>query len=134
MHDGPSERLQGFAVETVAPAESTGAEIGSMSIVKGGPNPVVAREFYDWVLEPTVQQIAFTSRQFQLPSSAGIPSVDRRVPDFKAIKFIDYDYAKYVSVRRTRLESIHPTLKDRVHQTLRGHDGKRQGDEAAALR
>jgi hypothetical protein len=39
-----------------------------------------------------------------------------------------------VSVRRTRLESIHPTLKDRVHQTLRGHDGKRQGDEAAALR
>jgi iron(III) transport system substrate-binding protein len=106
MHDGPGERLQGFAVETVAPVEGTGAEIGSMSIVKGGPNPVVAREFYDWVLEPTVQQIAFASRQFQLPSSAGIPSVDRRVPDFKVIKFIDYDYAKYgASAERKRLIS-----------------------------
>jgi iron(III) transport system substrate-binding protein len=95
MHDGPGERLLGFLVETTAPIEGTGLEIGSMSIVNGGPNPVVAREFYDWVLEPSAQQIAFASRQFQLPSSMGIPAVDRRVPDFSRIKLIDYDYAKY---------------------------------------
>jgi iron(III) transport system substrate-binding protein len=104
MHDGPGERLQGFPVETIAPSEGTGAEIGSMSIVKGGPNPAAARDFYEWVLEPAVQQIAFASRQFQLPSSTGIVAVDRRVPDFTRIKLIDYNYARYgASAERKRL-------------------------------
>jgi iron(III) transport system substrate-binding protein len=104
LHDGPGERLLGFALETIAPTEGTGLEIGSMSIVKGGPNPAAAREFYEWALEPSVQQIAFASRQFQLPSSTGIPAVDRRVPDVKSIKLIDYDYAKYgASAERKRL-------------------------------
>jgi iron(III) transport system substrate-binding protein len=104
IHDGPGEKMQGFPVETTTPSEGTGAEIGSMSMVRGGPNPAVAREFYDWALEPSVQQIAFASRQFQLPSSTGIPAVDRRVPDFKRIKLIDYDYAKYgASAERKRL-------------------------------
>lgn len=104
VHDAPGERIQGYAVETVTPSEGTGAEVGSMSIVKGGPNPEAARAFYEWVLEPSTQQIAFASRQFQLPSNAGIASLDRRVPDFKAIKLIDYDYARYgAAAERKRL-------------------------------
>ena len=38
VHDGPGEKMQGFPVETITPAEGTGAEIGSMSIIKGARN------------------------------------------------------------------------------------------------
>ncbi len=38
VHDGPGEKMQGFPVETVTPSEGTGAEIGSMSIIKGARN------------------------------------------------------------------------------------------------
>lgn len=104
MHDGPGERLLGFPVETVAPEEGTGVEIGSMSIVKGGPNPQAAQEFYEWALEAQVQQMAFAARQFQSPSNARIPSLDRRVPHLPSIRLIDYDYAKYgASAERRRL-------------------------------
>ena len=42
-------------------------------------------------------------KQFQLPSNKATP-VDPNVPDFKKIKLIDYDYAKYgASAERRRL-------------------------------
>ena len=43
------------------------------------------------------------ARQFQLPSNKHA-KVDPRVPDFKKIKLINYDYAKYgTSAERRRL-------------------------------
>ena len=103
VHDGPGEKLQGFPVETVTPAEGTGAEIGSMSIIKGARNAGQAKAFYDWALTPQAQQFGAAAKQFQLPSNQATP-VDPRVPDFKKIKFIHYDYAKYgASAERKRL-------------------------------
>lgn len=103
VHDGPGEKLQGFPVETITPAEGTGAEIGSMSILKGARNPAQAKAFYDWALTPQAQQFGAASKQFQLPSNKATP-VDARVPDFKKIKFINYDYARYgASAERKRL-------------------------------
>jgi len=105
VHDGPGEKLQGFPVETVTPAEGTGAEIGSMSIVKGARNMAAAKRFYEWALTPQAQQFGAATKQFQLPSNKATP-VDPRVPDFKKIRFIDYDYAKYgSSAERKRLIS-----------------------------
>ena len=46
VHDGPGEAMQGFPVATVTPSEGTGAEIGSMSIVKGAKNLDAAKKFY----------------------------------------------------------------------------------------
>jgi len=103
VHDGPGEKLQGFPVETVTPSEGTGAEIGSMSIVKGAKNPEQAKRFYEWALTPQAQQFGAATRQYQLPSNKATP-VDPNVPDFKKIKLIDYDYAKYgASAERRRL-------------------------------
>ena len=103
VHDGPGEKLQGFPVETITPAEGTGAEIGSMSIVKGGPNTETAKKFYEWALTPGGQQFGLAAKQFQLPSNKSA-AVDPNVPDFKKIKFINYDYAKYgASAERRRL-------------------------------
>jgi iron(III) transport system substrate-binding protein len=103
VHDGPGEKLQGFPVETVTPSEGTGAEIGSMSIVKGARNPEQAKKFYEWALTPQAQQFGAATKQYQLPSNKATP-VDPLVPDFKKIRFIDYDYAKYgASAERRRL-------------------------------
>jgi iron(III) transport system substrate-binding protein len=103
VHDGPGEKLQGFPVETVTPAEGTGAEIGSMSIIKGARNLEPAKKFYEWALTPQAQQFGAAAKQYQLPSNKATP-VDPHVPDFKKIRFIDYDYAKYgSSAERRRL-------------------------------
>ncbi|HWK85337.1 MAG TPA: ABC transporter substrate-binding protein [Caldimonas sp.] len=103
VHDGPGEKMQGFPIETVTPSEGTGAEIGSMSIVKGAKNLEAAKKFYEWALTPQAQQFGAASHQYQLPSNKATP-VDPHVPDFKKIKLIDYDYAKYgASAERKRL-------------------------------
>ncbi len=103
VHDGPGEAMQGFPVKTITPCEGTGAEIGSMSIIKGARNMDAAKKFYEWALTPAAQQFGAATKQFQLPSNKSTV-VDPRVPDFKSIKFINYDYAKYgKSAERKRL-------------------------------
>ena len=103
VHDGPGEKMQGFPVETITPAEGTGAEIGSMTIIKGARNLDNARKFYEWALTGPAQEMGAAAKQFQLPSNKSA-KVDPRVPDFKKIKFVNYDYAKYgASAERRRL-------------------------------
>ena len=103
VHDAPGEKIAGFPVETSTPSEGTGAEIGSMSIIKGARNLAAAKTFYEWALTPGAQEIAAASKSFQLPSNKNA-KVDPNVPDFKSIKFINYDHAKYgASAERKRL-------------------------------
>ncbi len=103
IHDAPGEALQGFPVATVTPAEGTGAEIGSMTLIKGARNLDNAKKFYEWALTPAAQEMGAAAKQYQLPSNKSA-KVDPRVPDFKKIKFINYDYAKYgASAERRRL-------------------------------
>ena len=94
VHDGPGEKAQGFPLETITPADGTGAEIGSMSIIRGARNPEAAKLFYEWALTPSAQALGAATLQFQLPSNKAT-QVDPRVPDFRKIKLINYDYAKY---------------------------------------
>lgn len=103
VHDGPGEKMQGYPVETVTPTDGTGAEIGSMSLIKGARNLEAAKKFYEWALTPAPQEMAAAAKSFQLPSNKAA-KVDPRVPDFKKIKLINYDYAKYgASAERRRL-------------------------------
>lgn len=103
VHDVTTEAVTGFPVGSATPAEGTGAEIGSMSIVKGSPNPEAAKKFYEWALTPGGQQFGLAAKQFQLPSNTKVPK-DPRMTDPARIKLIDYDYAKYgASAERRRL-------------------------------
>lgn len=90
----PGEKAAGFPIEAFTPAEGTGAEIGSMSIIKGAPHLEAAKRFYEWALTPQAQQFAFAARGFQVPSNMATV-VDPRVPDIKKIRLIKYDYNKY---------------------------------------
>jgi iron(III) transport system substrate-binding protein len=103
VHDVTTEAIQGFPVGSATPTEGTGAEIGSMSIVKGSPNAEVAKKFYEWALTPGGQQFGLAAKQFQLPSNMAVPK-DPRMTDPTKIKLINYDYAKYgASTERRRL-------------------------------
>lgn len=103
VHDVTTEAVHGFPVGSATPAEGTGAEVGSMSLVKNGPNAEAARKFYEWALTPGGQQFGLAAKQFQLPSNTRVPK-DPRMIDPSKIKLIAYDYAKYgAAAERRRL-------------------------------
>jgi len=57
-HDQVKLKVEGANVEINPPAEGTGYELASMSIVKGGPDEVEAKKLYDYVLsDPDVQDL-----------------------------------------------------------------------------
>lgn len=92
--DTITEKIAGFPIATVVPSDGTGAEIGSMSIIRGARNLENAKKFYDWALTPAAQQFATTAKYFGVPSNMQTPT-DARMFDLSKIKLIDYDYAKY---------------------------------------
>ncbi|MCE5257311.1 MAG: ABC transporter substrate-binding protein [Spirochaetaceae bacterium] len=56
-HDQVKLKVEGADVTITMPSEGTGFEIASMSLVKGGPDPVNAKKLYDWVLSAEAQGI-----------------------------------------------------------------------------
>lgn len=103
VHDVTTEAVHGFPVGSATPVEGTGAEVGSMSLVKNGPNAEAANKFYEWALTPGGQQFGLAAQQFQLPSNTRVPK-DPRMTDPAKIKLIAYDYAKYgAAAERRRL-------------------------------
>jgi iron(III) transport system substrate-binding protein len=105
MHDIVTWAVQGRPVKVVAPCEGTGYEIGSQSIIKGGPNPENAKKWYDWALTPEAQAIGAQAKAYQVPSNKSAP-VPAQAPKLTQIKLINYDFAKYgSSAERKRLLS-----------------------------
>ncbi|EKF61483.1 extracellular solute-binding protein [Agrobacterium albertimagni AOL15] len=96
MHDAVTQTVEGAPIVTVAPCEGTGYEVGSMSLIKGGPNPEEAKIWYDWALSAKAQEVGATAKSFQVPSNmkAATPP---QAPKLSEIKLIDYDFAKYGS-------------------------------------
>ena len=56
-HDSVRMKAQGANVVITLPKEGTGYELATMSLIKGGKQPVAAKKLYDWVLGPKGQQI-----------------------------------------------------------------------------
>lgn len=103
QHDAVTQAVAGAPIVTVAPCEGTGYEIGSMSLIDGGPNPDNARIWYDWALSPAAQEIGAQANSFQVPSNANA-ATPPEAPKLADIKLIDYDFAKYGSSdERSRL-------------------------------
>jgi iron(III) transport system substrate-binding protein len=104
MHDMVTMKVQGAPVQTVAPCEGTGYEIGAVSLVKGRANAEAARKFLDWTLSPEAQKLVFADLKiYSIPSNKASP-VHPDAPKIAAIKLINYDSAKYgSSAERNRL-------------------------------
>ncbi|MCH8183038.1 MAG: ABC transporter substrate-binding protein [Proteobacteria bacterium] len=105
QHDMVTQKVLGFPIEIVSPCEGTGFEIGSMSIIKGGPNPDSAKAFYNFALRADIQEMAASARAYQVPSNASA-TPPPQAPKLEDIKLIDYDFKKYGSseVRRRLLK------------------------------
>ena len=57
-HDQVKLKFEGANTEINAPAEGTGFELASMSLIKGGTQPIEARRLYDWIISsPNSHQI-----------------------------------------------------------------------------
>jgi iron(III) transport system substrate-binding protein len=65
MHDAVAQAVEGAPIVTVAPCEGTGYEVGSMSLIKGGPNPDAAKAWYDWALSAKAQEIGARRKAFR---------------------------------------------------------------------
>lgn len=105
MHDGVTQAVNGFPVAVVAPCEGTGYEVGSMSIIKGGPNPAGAKKFFDFALTPKAQMTGAENKSYQVQSNLATPLPDQS-PRLDQIKLIDYDFKKFGSgAERKRLLS-----------------------------
>jgi iron(III) transport system substrate-binding protein len=104
MHDMVTLRVQGAPIQTVAPCEGTGYEIGAVSLIKGRKNTEAARRFIDWALSAEAQKIVGVDQNiYSIPSNKAAP-VHAQAPKIAAIKLISYDSAKYgSSAERNRL-------------------------------
>jgi len=103
MHDAVAAAVQGGPIQVVAPCEGTGYEIGSMSLIAGGPNPDNAKIWYDWALSADAQALGVEADSYQGPSNVNAP-VPEASPDLDSIQLIDYDFELYgSSEERSRL-------------------------------
>ena len=96
VHDVTTEAIQGFPVGSSTPSEGTGAEIGSMSIVKGARNLENAKKFYEFALRADIQSLAVKANALQVPSNASA-DIPPKAPRPESVKLINYDFAKYGS-------------------------------------
>lgn len=79
---------QGYDLELILPPR-TGGDVGSVSIIAGGPNPEAAEKFVDWVLSKEAQKLhadmSLTSPTHpEVPTPAGVVPLDE-------LDFINYD-------------------------------------------
>lgn len=103
MHDGVTQAVNGFPVKVVAPCEGTGYEVGSMSIIKGGPNAAAAKKFYDFALTAKAQTTGVETKNYQVQANISTPLSDKS-PRMEKIKLIDYDFKKFgTGAERKRL-------------------------------
>jgi iron(III) transport system substrate-binding protein len=96
MHDVIAARERGANLEFSLPCEGTVSEIGSMSLIAGGPNPAEAKLFYDWALGPEAQTLARKGNAFQYPSNRKVVP-ESRVIDPGLSVLIAYDHRRFGS-------------------------------------
>lgn len=95
LHDGMKYREEGMKdIILTAPIEGTGYEIGSVAVLKGGPDQEAAKKFVDWALSKKGQELGQTvgSYQFLTNPEAQSPKQTAEIKDTKLIKY-DLDWA-----------------------------------------
>ncbi|PAB59657.1 ABC transporter substrate-binding protein [Anaeromicrobium sediminis] len=92
LHDAIKYKEEGMKdIVIAAPKEGTGFEIGSVALIKDGPDQEAAKMFIDWVLTKEAQNIGQTvgSYQFLTNPEASTPEQALTIKD---TKLIDYNF------------------------------------------
>ncbi len=87
-HDILTSKAQGNPVD-LAVISDTGFEVGSVSIIKGGPNTAAAKPFVDWMLTPEAGalNVKLSNRVSLVPGVPPAPGA----PTLNSVKLVDYD-------------------------------------------
>lgn len=91
LHDALTEKLAGFPLQEVVPADGTGFEIGCVSILEGARHPEEARLFVEYALSAPAQELAFEARSLQSPSNRSA----RSPYAFSEVGLIELDLARF---------------------------------------
>ncbi|MGD1833874.1 MAG: ABC transporter substrate-binding protein [Sphaerochaetaceae bacterium] len=101
-HDQVKIKDAGANIEITAPAEGTGFELASMSLVKGGKDAVNAKKLYDWILSSPNAQKKFTEWYVVLVAKGAAKHPEALSID--DIKTVDQDFTwDGDKVNKTRL-------------------------------
>lgn len=102
VHDMLAVADAGFAVEPIIP-EETGYEVGSVSLVAGGPNPEAGRALIDFVLSAAAgQQQTDLSMNLSLhPDVVNPPAA----PDMDELDIVEFDVGEAASQRDAWLDA-----------------------------
>ncbi len=88
LHDLIKLQKEGAPIIITLPTDGTGYEIASMSLIKGGKEPVEAKKLYNWILGTKAQEII--ARWYVIPLSPKAPK-DKIVYKLQDIRFINQD-------------------------------------------
>ncbi|MGB5987255.1 MAG: ABC transporter substrate-binding protein [Desulfobacterales bacterium] len=112
LHDHALQKVNGFPLELVVPAEGTGYEIGGLSIIKGARNMENAKKFVDYMLSKEGQEVPQEVKMFQVPTNINA-NVPKEAIRLEQVKLIEYDFVKYGS------EEMRSHLIDRWAQEIK---------------
>jgi len=87
-HDILTSKSQGNPVDLDIIAD-TGNEVGSVSVIKGGPNTAAGKAFVDWMLTPEAGalNVKLSNRDSVLPNVPPAPGA----PTLTSVKMVKYD-------------------------------------------
>ncbi len=85
---------KGYPVQTAAPCEGTGYEIGGIALVRGARNGDAARRYYDWLMSAQGQALGATVDSLQVPANRTFKP-DPRIPSMDSVKLVKYDFERY---------------------------------------
>jgi iron(III) transport system substrate-binding protein len=104
-HDILTSKSQGNPVELDIISD-TGNEVGSVSIIKGGPNTAAAKPFVDWMLtkDAGALNVKLSNRVSLVPGVAPAPGA----PTLDTVKMVNYD-GTWASGNQKRLTQLWQT-------------------------
>jgi iron(III) transport system substrate-binding protein len=88
-HDIIAQLEKGLPLVLSFAQEGMGWEIGGMAIVKGAKHPALAKAWFDWALEPAVQDLGPKYAAYQAPTVKGAKASR---PELLQVKLIDYNF------------------------------------------
>ncbi|MCP4374753.1 MAG: ABC transporter substrate-binding protein [bacterium] len=101
LHDVIYQIEEGYPVTAIAPKEGTGYEIGGLNLVKGAPQPELAKQFMDWVVSAEAQETQAAIGAYQLPTNTTAKVPESAIP-IDSVATVDYDF-KWVAENGVRV-------------------------------
>ncbi len=101
LHDVVYQIEEGYPVTAIAPKEGTGYEIGGLNLVKGAPNPELAKQCMDWVVSAEAQETQPKVGAYQLPTNTTAKVPEASIP-IDSVATVDYDFV-WVAENGTRV-------------------------------